>query len=62
MDDHNINFNSVAKESYSIFATRFAMFPLKDRKGNVSFSFYPPQFQSSYLWDYVVSQGFCEEE
>lgn len=50
MEGLNMDVKSITSESYSSFATKHATFPLKDSKDKVSFSFYPPHFQSSYLY------------
>lgn len=55
MEGLNMELNPITSESYSSFATKHATFPLKDSKDKVSFSFYLQQFQSSYLYHYVVS-------
>lgn len=56
MEGLNMELNPITSESYSSFATKHATFPLKDSKDKVSFSFYLPQFQPSYLYHYVVSK------
>lgn len=55
MEGLNMELNPITSESYSSFATKHTTFPLNDGKDKVSFSFYLPQFQCSYLYHYVVS-------